>query len=162
MEIKAHLTEEEMAQAWFEPGRGIAAHLENCEICRAELRRLRQAVQADETPAVEFWETQRQKIWQQIETARPPSRNLGWRWGLAFASLLLLAATLSMSSGNRPPRPAETRSQTQFDPDHELLLEVERIVQANGPLALQPAGLMTETQLNQDTNVVNQEGSHAN
>jgi hypothetical protein len=28
------------------------------------------------------------------------------------------------------------------DPDHELLLEVERMVQIDGPLALEPAGLL--------------------
>ncbi len=31
-----------------------------------------------------------------------------------------------------------------MDPDHELLIEVERAVQTDGPLALEPAALLAE------------------
>ena len=32
----------------------------------------------------------------------------------------------------------------RVDPDHELLMEVERVVQTDGPLALEPAALLAE------------------
>ena len=37
-----------------------------------------------------------------------------------------------------PPREAYA------DPDHELLIEVERMVQIDGPLALEPAALLAQ------------------
>jgi hypothetical protein len=160
MEIKAHLTQEELAQAWTEPGRGVAAHLENCELCSAELKRLRQAMQRAETAEPEFWEAQRQKIWKQIEVSRTAPKATGWRWGYALAALILLATMLSMNSGNRPPE--QKPAQAQVDLDHELLLEVDRIIQSDGPMALQPAGLMTETQLNPDSGITSKESTHAN
>lgn len=160
MEIKAHLTEEELAQAWTEPGRGVAAHLENCEMCRAELKRLRQAMQKAESADTEFWEAQRQKIWKRIEVTRTAPRTTGWRWGYAFAALVLLATMLSMNSGYRPP--VQKPVQAQVDPDHELLLEVDRIIQSDGPMALRPAGLMTETQINPDSVITSKERTHAN
>ena len=160
MEIKAHLTEEELAQAWFEPGRGVAAHLQNCAICREELIRLRHAMQKQEAADTEFWERQRQGIWDRIEMSRSTPMATGWRWSYALAALILLATMLSMNSGNRPPE--QKPAQAQVDPDHELLLEVDRIVRSEGPMALQPAGLMTETQLNQDSAINSEESTHAN
>jgi hypothetical protein len=159
MESKAHLTDEELAQAWFEPSRTVAVHLEDCALCRAELIRLREALHARDTCTEEFWQAQRGQIWRRIAAARTPARSGGLRWGLAFAVLIIIAATLSMSSGNRPPQ--QNSAVVQVDPDHELLIEVERIVQAEGPMALQPAGLMTETQFNQDS-AVSEESTHAN
>ena len=160
MEIKAHLTAEELAQAWFEPRRGITAHLENCEMCRMELKRLRQAMHGPATGTDDLWQAQRKNIWKRIETSRSLRRASGWRWGYALAALILLATTLSMNSGNRTPEPAPV--QAQVDSDHELLLEVDRIVQSDGPMALEPAGLMTETQLNKDSAMNHQESTHAN
>ena len=160
MEMKAHLTEEELVQAWFEPGRGTAAHLENCEMCRVELKRLRQAMHGPEMGNDDLWEAQRQSIWRKIETSRSSPQASGWRWGYALAALILLAATLSMNSGNRTPEPVPAQAQVDFD--HELLLEVDRIVQSDGPMALQPAGLMTETQLNEDSGMSSKENTHAN
>ena len=160
MEIKAHLTEEELAQAWTEPGRGVAAHLEKCEMCREELTRLRRAMPKAEIAGPEFWEAQRQRIWKRIEGSRTTPKAAGWRWGYALAALILLATMLSMNSGNRPPE--QKPAQAQLDPDHELLLEVDRIIQSDGPMALQPAGLMTETQLDQDSAITSKESTHAN
>lgn len=162
MEMKAHLTEEELAQAWFEPGRGTVAHLENCDRCRMELKRLRQAMQSPEIGSDEVWDSQRQRIWDKIETSRSSPQASGLRWSCALAALILLAATLSMNSGNRIPEPIPAQAKTQVDSDHELLLEVDRIVQSDGPIALQPAGLMTETQLNQHSAMTTQESTHAN
>jgi hypothetical protein len=160
MEIKAHLTEEELEQAWFEPGRGVAAHLENCEICRTELIRLRHAMQRQAVAGNEFWEVQRQRIWNRIEVSRNTPKTTNWSWSYAFAALIVLATMLFMNSGNRPSE--HQPEQAQVDPDHELLLEVDRIIQSDGPMALQPAGLMTETQPNQDSAISNKESTHAN
>lgn len=162
MEMKAHLTEEELSQAWQEPGRGIVAHLENCERCRGELSRLRQAMRVTEIEPAGLWDEQRQNIWKRIEASRSPAKAVGWRWGYAFAALILLGATLTMNSGNRTLQPAPAQAQELVDSDHELLLEVDRIVQSDGPMALQPAGLMTETQLNQDSAIPSKESTHAN
>lgn len=160
MIIKAHLTDEELAQAWSEPSRTIAVHLEDCEACRTELLRLRHGLTRHDEAGEEFWQQQRRDTWKRIDDARVAPHSSGLRWGLASAALILLAAMLSMNSGNRPPQPKPVVAET--DPDHELLLEVERIVQSNGPIALEPAGLMTQTQWKQDPIVTSKESNHEN
>ena len=60
-------------------------------------------------------------------------------------AVLLLAAgvILGRAPGVRPAAVPKAVS-AQVDPDHELLLEVERAIQADTPRALEPAMLMVE------------------
>ncbi len=162
MEMKAHLTDEEFAQAWDEPRRNVSVHLENCEACRAELQRLRASMELQPSPARDGWDRQRQEIWRRIEATNPSPKHPGLRWSMAFAALILFALTLVMNSGNHPPEAKPAQTQARVDPDHELLLEVEQIVSSEGPMALQPAGLLTEEQVHQGSAAVTQESTHAN
>jgi hypothetical protein len=54
----------------------------------------------------------------------------------------------------------------QVDPDHELLVEVERVVHSDGPAALEPAALLAEEMVQQlpatDFPVGKKEPSHEN
>ena len=58
--------------------------------------------------------------------------------------VLLLAAfaILEQPAGVRPT--ATVKPAVQVDPDHELLLEVERVIQTDTPLALEPATLLVD------------------
>jgi hypothetical protein len=87
----------------------------------------------------EFWRRQRSSVWTRISaaenqgTSRPPIVA----WALA-AVMVAGAAWLLERPTVVPPHEA------QVDPDHELLMEVERMVQIDGPLALEPAGLLAQ------------------
>lgn len=86
----------------------------------------------------EFWQNQRAGVWARISQAERRSARLpilGWA----------LAAVTIAASGWLLNRPSDLRPhQVRVDPDHELLLEVERAVQTDGPLALEPAALLAE------------------
>jgi hypothetical protein len=124
-------------------------HLANCQPCQADRERmedtLRQfaAVSRDYAHRPEsFWEQQAAHI--------HASRNVsGQRSRLALVlapsvvvSLLLAFAVLGRTPGVRPV--VATTPVLQNDADHELLLEIERAVRADTPLALEPATLMVE------------------
>jgi hypothetical protein len=85
-----------------------------------------------------FWLEQRSSIWSRIsavENQRAQRAPI-----LAFA----LTAAIMAVCGWLLERPLMVTppSAVYPDPDHELLLEVERMVQIDGPLALEPAGLL--------------------
>jgi hypothetical protein len=87
----------------------------------------------------EFWQNQRTAVWSRISSAEERSARR-----LPILAWALAAATIAVSGWllNRPlvvPTP-----QVRVDPDHELLMEVERVVQIDGPLALEPAALLAE------------------
>jgi hypothetical protein len=93
------------------------------------------ATQHDE----EYWEDQRRAIWSRISSAE--SRSSRPIPVLAWA----LAAAMIAISGWMVQRPLALPTQdVRVDPDHELLMEVERVVQTDGPLALEPAALLAE------------------
>lgn len=53
---------------------------------------------------------------------------------IAIATVLVL--------GGHIPRGRQTAPHAKVDPDHELLIEVERTLQTGGPEALEPAALL--------------------
>jgi hypothetical protein len=98
-----------------------------------------------------FWETQRSMVWSQISNPRLlHERNTANRMhrqgarrtcGLVvagMAAMFLLGALLLDHGALAPPR------SIQADPDHELLLAVERAVHNDGPAALDPAALLAD------------------
>ena len=105
----------------------------------------RSAAERDE----EFWQRQRSSVWTRISAAesRGVSRPPIVAWAVA-AVLVAGSAWLLGRPAVVPPHEA------QVDPDHELLMEVERMVQIDGPLALEPAGLLAQEMV-QDITVGN-------
>lgn len=167
MEITPHLSEAELAEFISDPTRGLGTHLELCDCCLNEVARLREAVAAmkvmpDEPQ--EFWHRQRTAIRTQIACtpAHPASHVRGLAWAPALAVLVLAGLLLS---GGSPPPPA-VEAATPLDPDHELLLAVERVMRSNGPEALEPATYFVQ-EIKQEvsskrSSIRNQETSHAN
>ena len=87
----------------------------------------------------EFWQKQRISVWSRISAAE--SRCARRAPILAFA----LAGALMAVSGWLLERPLVVPPREVYvDPDHELLIEVERMVQIDGPLALEPAALLAQ------------------
>jgi len=87
----------------------------------------------------EFWQNQRLSIWSRISSAEDRSVR---RLPILAWALVAAAMAASVWLFNRPlvVPPREVR----VDSDHELLMEVERVVQIDGPLALEPAALLAE------------------
>jgi predicted anti-sigma-YlaC factor YlaD len=140
--MRGHLTDTEMMEALGgEPAGETFAHLVGCPTCRAERDRLR-ATLADlaEQARVqaewreEFWERQRRQIAGRMSDRR--SLAPGWSWAWAPAAVGLAVVALVWFYGKTPqpsPEPAA---------DDALLISVERSLQAECPVALQPAALL--------------------
>jgi anti-sigma factor RsiW len=143
MKINSHLSDRDFAAALLEGAR--RAHLEPCEACRTELDHWQQTLAllpADaraiaERPA-DFWERQQQAIARlpgSRQAAKPTFPAFAWAGALA----LVLFALLLLGTG-----PAPAPSQATYDPDHQLLLEVEEAVNSGLPEALEPAALLAQ------------------
>ncbi len=87
----------------------------------------------------EFWQKQRISVWSRISAVEDqPARGVPiLAWALAGA-MMAVSGWLLERPLVVPPR------EVQADPDHELLVEVERMVQIDGPLALEPAALLAQ------------------
>jgi hypothetical protein len=87
----------------------------------------------------EFWRNQRIAIWSRISSAeeRSARRIPILAWAVA-AAMIAVSGWLLEQPMVAPPR------EVYVDPDHELLMEVERMVQIDGPLALEPAALLAQ------------------
>ena len=141
MEIRPHLSEAELAEFISDPSRGLGTHLEICDSCLNEVAWLRQTVAGMKATAdrpQEFWYRQRAAFRNQIAAAMPAqpiaiSQRLAW---VPLFALVVLAAVL-LTGGAPAPPPIAT--QAAVDPDHELLVAVEQVMQSNGPDALEPA-----------------------
>ena len=87
----------------------------------------------------EFWHNQRISVWSRISAVE--NRSAGRVPLLAWT----LAAALIAMSGWLLERPVVVpQTEAYADPDHEMLMEVERMVQIDGPLALEPAALLAQ------------------
>jgi hypothetical protein len=92
-------------------------------------------------------------VWSRISTPQFRAQERLARWspalaGSALAAIVLLAGLMLGRAPATLPREA------QVDPDHELLLQVERAVNNDGPAALDPAALLAEEMV-QDIAAVN-------
>jgi hypothetical protein len=168
MEIKTHLSEAELAELVSNESRGLGTHLEVCDDCLNEVARLRETAAALKTAAdqpQEFWDRQRLAIRNRIVEApvklAPLSQRLAW---VPVLALIILAGLLL--TGGTPATPTIPQ-QAAIDPDHELLVAVEQVMQSNGPDALEPATYFVQQIAQQAHNnprsaIRNQERHNAN
>ncbi len=148
MEITPHLNDVELAEFVFDPSRGLGTHLAHCDFCLDKVARMRETVAGLRAVGVEpdeFWIRQRAVIRTRIAAAPSQSAlrlpSLTW----AGAATVLVLAGLLVSGGNTPPPPSAPIASTDpsvNDPDHELLLAVEHVMQSSGPEALEPAAYL--------------------
>ena len=140
MEIIRHLSNEELTDLTIESDQ---------RSLRPTLEALPEWARSSTEQAEEFWQTQRSIVWSRISSSESAAatrlvrRSPLLAWSAAVA-LVLLAGLLLDRGSIAPPH------KTQVDPDHELLLAVERAVHNDGPAALEPAALLAEEMV-QDT-----------
>ncbi len=167
MEMKQHLSEAELAEFISGPSHGLGTHLEICDSCLNEVVQLRETTLGLKTLAdrpQEFWDRQRVSIRNQIAAIPVQSARVSGRlvWAPVFALLLLGGVLLT---GGTPSPPAVP--QASVDPDHELLLAVEQVMESNGPDALEPATYFIQqisqpSHTNTKSTIRSQERSNAN
>jgi len=123
-------------------------HLANCQPCQEERERVENALRLFSAANREyasrpesFWEQQALRI-------RAASNERARKSRVAMTLLLVGAALLSRVPNSAPAVAINPSAATTVKPDplsdHELLLEVERAVQSDTPLSLEPAMLMVE------------------
>ena len=142
MEIRAHLTDEELTEAVSNPGRGLVAHLDVCDSCRMEVGRLRRALDAGllgTVPSEDFWQRQRAAIQERIVVAREARRQRTPRLAWAALAATILLGTLWMNDAEKPA----ASPQVQID-DQELMIAVDHAMQSDVPEALEPASLLAQ------------------
>ena len=129
-------------------------HLANCAPCQAERDHVEDALSSFAAANREyasrpenFWEMQAARI----RSAQKESVGRSRRTMASGAQHCRVAAAAGFAILGRAPgvRPVASlpRQRHQVDSDHELLLEVERAIQADTPRALEPATLMVEERL---------------
>ena len=110
----------------------------------------------------EFWASQRAHVRSRLAEAnhRPAALPI-----LAFATIavLIIAAALMV---DRRPILSTHGPQVRADVDHDLLLQVERVLDNGGPEALEPAALLADEMVRAQTSSISprsrQEGNHEN
>jgi hypothetical protein len=164
--MKQHLSDEELSELLLTPP-ASNVHLATCASCRAEQDRLRRVLA--ELPSLvrvvaqnsdAFWDKQRTAIWANIVTLQP--RKQFPILACALGAAVLVVAGLLLSTAHAP---APTRAET--DPDHELMIQLERTLQSEVPEALEPAALLAReitqnTQPNSLSPVQKKESGHEN
>ncbi len=148
-----HLNNDELASCVaFGPLNGMAEHLAQCAVCRAELESTRtmlsgfgaaarQEAERDEW----FWARQRAAISQRVRDGRVP--RVGFQWALAgVAAMALLASSLLI----RTPVPQTAASSDAAD--EALLLEIQSDVSRSVPAALSAVQPIAEQLTAQVTN----------
>jgi len=134
MEIIRHLSHDELTDPVIESDQ---------QALRSTLEALPEWARASTGQPEEFWRRQRDVIWSRISSLERHPRNRAVRrplllaWSVMAAMVLLAGLMLDRASYAPPPK-------AQIDPDHELLMAVERAVHSDGPAALDPAALLAE------------------
>lgn len=125
-------------------------HLAGCAPCQAErdrvedaLRRFAEVNREYASRPENFWEIQAARIGSARKESEARSRRTMALVPSVAVLLLAAGAILGSAPGMRPVATPKAVA-AQVDPDHELLLEVERAIQADTPRALEPAMLMVE------------------
>lgn len=133
MEIIRHLSHDELSDLVIQSDE---------QAMRPTLEALPECARTSTERPEQFWQEQRGAVWSRIALDRHPHDRkvrhpllLAWS---ALAAMVLLAALMLDRASVAPPPMA------QVDPDHELLLAVERAVHNDGPAALDPAALLAE------------------
>ena len=134
MEIIRHLSDEELKDLTIESDQ---------RALRSTLEALPEWAQTSTERPEEFWQEQRRIVWARIASSentaatRLVGRSPVLAWSALAALALLAGFMLDRGSLARPHK-------AQLDPDHELLLAVERAVHNDGPAALDPAALLAD------------------
>lgn len=133
MEIIRHLSSDELTDLVIQSDQ---------QALRPTLEALPEWARTSSERTEEFWQSQRGAVWSRISSLdRHPDRTvrrpLLLAWSVVAAMVLLAGLMLNRASYVPPP-------QAQVDPDHELLMAVERAVHNDGPAALDPAALLAE------------------
>jgi hypothetical protein len=125
-------------------------HIANCQPCQVERDRVEDALRQFAAATREyasrpenFWEIQAAQIRSAQKDSEARSR-LTMALAPSIAVLLLAAGSILGRAPGVRPITTPKMATVQVDPDHELLLEVERAIQADTPRALEPAMLMVE------------------
>ena len=146
MEMNTHLSDAELAEILLQPGSPPPEHVRQCAECRQGIERLRRtfdglsgSARAEADRPEQFWERQRAAVWSRIAAAPTshPLPRLVWAAALAvigFGCLMLTTA----------PAPPAPQAQIDSDSDHELLMQVEQLLQTGGPEALEPVAFLVE------------------
>jgi hypothetical protein len=134
MEIIRYLSDDELQDLTMESDR---------QALRPTLESLPDWARTSTEHSEEFWQKQREAIWSRIATRQFRAQERLARWSpalacSALAAIVLLAGLILKRAPTALPR------ETQIDPDHELLLHVERAMHSDGPAALDPAALLAE------------------
>jgi hypothetical protein len=124
-------------------------HISNCPPCQAERERvedaLRQFGAANREYAQRperFWEEQASQIRRACRQSQKQSRITA---ALVPSVVVLLLAAFGILGHLPATRPAAiAQPAAQVDQDHELLIEVERVMQTDTPVALEPATLVVD------------------
>ncbi len=124
-------------------------HIAHCQPCQTEREKVEAALrqfgaasrQSASRPEI-FWEQQASRIRAAQRQYGQPSRLTMTLVPTVVVLLLVAFAMLGRGPGVRPV--AVATPAVQSDSDHQLLLEIERAVRADTPLALEPATLMVE------------------
>ena len=137
-------------------------HIANCAPCQDERERiedaLRQFAAANRDYAMRpesFWERQAARIRAASIQSRQRSKITMALVPSLVVLLLMAFAVLGRAPGGHPVETTNRAVQPpmlQTDSDHELLLQVERAMQSDTPLALEPATLMVEERDNWPVN----------
>jgi len=144
MEIRAHLTDEELTETMSNPSRGLLAHLDVCDSCRMEVGRLRRALDAgllEAVPSEDFWQRQGAAIQERIEVMRETRRQRAPRLAWAALAATVLLGTLWMNDSEKPVM--QQHQQVRVD-DQELMIAVDHAMQSDVPEALEPASVLAE------------------
>jgi len=124
-------------------------HIANCEPCQVEREKMEDALRqfgaANREYAMRpesFWHQQALRI----EAARRKSETRSRLTATLVPAVIVLLVAAFAVLDHAPHRPpvATAKPAVQVDPDHELLVGVERTIQADTPLALEPATLMVD------------------
>jgi hypothetical protein len=125
-------------------------HIASCQPCQTERDRVEDALRQFATANREyahrpenFWEQQAARIHSAHITSAARSRLTMTLVPSVVVLLLVAFAILGRAPGVRPVMTAPAAA-AQVDSDHELLLEVERAIETDTPLALEPATLMVD------------------
>jgi len=140
-----HLSDEKLIEAMMGEGDiTLRDHLRQCSACRQEkemfqnaVGEFRNSVRAESERPETYWINQHNRICTALQSGTA-SRTGRLFWVLAStAAVVAFAAALGIVRRPAPPVSA-------MDPDHQLLLDVERSLRRDLPVALEPAELLIQ------------------
>ncbi|MBZ5722184.1 MAG: hypothetical protein LAO03_17570 [Acidobacteriia bacterium] len=144
MEMNAHLSESDLVELLLQPASATPSHAQHCEKCRLAIQdmqrgvsRLAGSARTEVDRPEEFWLRQRAAIRSRlhvVQPVKPRLPQLAW----VTATVVLGIASLMLT---KTPQPLPA-AQLDGDSDHQLLVEVEEVLQIGGPPSLEPAAFL--------------------